>query len=109
MAHHTTDPVGRAEALMVLVDLLAEAGACQRAEAVARTLIDPADQASALTRVAEALTSDPPHDLRWPARLVADALALGHWSTTLRVLLRLERTAVAAIADGYLTARTFFR
>jgi len=74
---------------------LARAGRHQQAEAVARTITDPDQQASALAEVAGALAQT--GETRSAARVTAAVCAVGTWTTATTPVLLLEPSAFTAL------------
>jgi len=76
---------------------VAETGDHARAESVARTIIEPTLQASALASLADSAAAM--GEMECARRLVARLLAAGNWTSTLHVLARLDHAALDVITE----------
>jgi hypothetical protein len=72
-----------------------QAGQHERAEAVARSITNPGEQAWALAAVAKALVAR--GDTRQAHHVASAACAVGGWTTVLELLLSLEPSAVRVL------------
>lgn len=90
-------PQQGARALAALALAAARAGDADQAEALAGAITDPGQQARTFAALAENAGPDRARSL------VARALAVGHWASSVDVLARIDPAAVVAIVDEYLS------
>ena len=91
-------PGQEARMLADLAQALTAIYGMDRAEAMARAITDPDQQARALAGLAG--KAGPTRD----QSLLAAALAVGHWRTSIKALVKVNPAAVIAIVDEYLNA-----
>ena len=98
ISRSVTDLDQQARLLADLAEAAVGAGDLKRAEALARSITNPDHQALALANLAKKAG---PNQVQ---SLLAQALTVGRWETTIDVLAQLYPAAVIAMADEYLIA-----
>ena len=96
LAQAIRKPYQRARGLALVAEAVARAGDQERAEALARVITKPDLQARVLVNLAKKA------ELNRAQSLLAHALAVGHWETSVEVLAQIDPDAVFAIANEYL-------